>query len=67
MYLLCYRHDGQKGLDMVAYVTQRPHGKYNYLLNWANPDTGWCMGQWFETMKDLKEYICWWNAEVIFL
>ena len=51
---------------MTMYITQQNHGKYQFLLNWANPDTGACMGQWFETMKDLREYIRLWGATIVY-
>lgn len=51
---------------MTIYITQQNHGKYQFLLNWANPDTGACMGQWFETMKDLREYIRLWGATIVY-
>lgn len=49
---------------MKVYVTKQTHGKYHYLMNWQNPETGAMMGQWFETMKDLKEYIATWVATI---
>lgn len=49
---------------MTVYVTKKHHGIYNYLLNWKNPETGLMLGEWFETMKELKEYIANWNATI---
>lgn len=50
---------------MKVYVTKRQHGKYNYLLNWRNPETGGMIGVWFATMKEINEYISEWDATVI--
>lgn len=47
---------------MTVYVTKKNHGIYNYLLNWRSSETGWMFGEWFETMKELKEYISKWDA-----
>ena len=32
---------------MKVFITKQSHGKYNYLLNWNNPETGAMMGDWF--------------------
>ena len=50
---------------MKVFVMHKPNGKYSYLLNWKNPETGAMMGQWFQTMKDLKEYIRLWYAIIV--
>ena len=47
---------------MTVYVTKKNHGKYNYLLNWRSPETGVMFGEWFENMKELKEYVLNWHA-----
>lgn len=52
---------------MKVYVSHIPHGNYNFLLNWANPDTGAMIGQWFQTMKDLKDYIRLWDATIVMI
>lgn len=49
---------------MTVYITKRNHGIYNYLLNWRNPENGVMFGEWFETMKELKEYVSNWNATI---
>lgn len=51
--------------SMKVFVMHKPNGKYSYLLNWKNPETGAMMGQWFQTMKDLKEYIRLWYAIIV--
>ena len=51
---------------MKVYVTRKRHGNDRYLLNWANPDTGSTMGQWFQTMRELKDYIHLWDATIVF-
>ena len=50
---------------MRIYITKQAHGKYNYLANWNNPDTSATMGQWFISLKDLKEYTAAWGAKYI--
>lgn len=52
---------------MKVYITKKAHYKYNYLANWTNPDTGATMGQWFTTMKELKEYTASWGATYIIM
>lgn len=49
---------------MTVYVTKMSHYKYNYLLNWRNPENGIMFGEWFVTMKELMEYISMWNATI---
>lgn len=50
---------------MKVFITKQSHGKYHYLLNWNNPETGAMMGDWFQTLKELKEYISGWNAILV--
>lgn len=50
---------------MKVFITKQSHGKYNYLLNWNNPETGAMMGDWFTTLKELKKYISGWNAILV--
>ena len=52
---------------MTVYITKRPHYKYNYLANWQNPDTKAMMGQWFMTIKELKEYFKIAESDYIFM
>lgn len=52
---------------MAVFITRRANGKYNYLLNWYNPETGAMMGDWFRDMKEIFEYIGGWDAEVIMM
>ena len=49
---------------MKVYITKRHNLKDNYLANWTSPE-GYGFGQWFRTMKELKEYTADWNAEYI--
>lgn len=49
---------------MIVYITKRNHGIYNYLLNCRNPENGVMFGEWFVTMKELKEYISEWGATI---
>ena len=55
----------QRRKTMKVFITKQSHGKYNYLLNWNNPETGAMMGDWFTTLKELKEYISGWNAILV--
>lgn len=55
----------QRRKTMKVFITKQRHGKYNYLLNWNNPETGVIMGDWFTTLKELKEYISGWNAILV--
>ena len=48
----------------VWYSIYRNHGIYNYLLNWRNPENGVMFGEWFQTMKELNEYIAKWSATI---
>lgn len=50
---------------MKVYITKQIHGKYNYLANWQNPESGYVFGQWFTSLKDLKEYCDSWGADYI--
>ena len=50
---------------MKVFITKQSHGKYNYLLNWNYQETGAMMGDWFATLKELKEYISGWNAILV--
>ena len=50
---------------MTVYITKQAHGKYNYLANWNNPNTGAMIGQWHTTLTELKEYFKYWNPEYI--
>lgn len=45
---------------MTVYITKKSHYKYNYLANWQNPDNGAMIGQWFTSLKELKEYCSLW-------
>ena len=50
---------------MIVYITKKNHYNYNYLANWQNPDTGAMMGEWFHTLKELKEYTSGWFAKYV--
>ena len=52
---------------MKVYITKKNHYKFKYLANWKNPETGAVMGDWFISLKELKEYTAGWNAEYIFI
>jgi hypothetical protein len=52
---------------MKVYITKKAHHKYNYLANWINQDTKAMTGQWFTTMKELKEYTASWGATYIII
>ena len=41
---------------MTIWVTKKDHYKNRYLLNWMNPETGCMMGDWFPSIKELREY-----------
>ena len=47
---------------MKVYVTKKSNGKYNYLANWTDSESGIPFFDWFTELKELKEYISGWNA-----
>lgn len=50
---------------MDVYVEKKRHGKYNYLLTWCNPSDGYQHSDWFATLKDIKDYVSTWGANII--
>lgn len=50
---------------MKVYVTEKKHYKFNFLVNWQNPDNGAIIGQWFTSWDDILDYTADWDAEYI--
>lgn len=50
---------------MTIYITKQNHYKFNYLLNWQNPDTGAMMGDWFTSLKEIEEYTRHWVKKTV--
>lgn len=50
---------------MKVYITKKDHYKYKYLANWETPCAHLLIGQWFTTLKELKEYTKDWQPEYI--
>lgn len=49
---------------MKVYITKKNNGKYNYLANWINPESGLPFFEWFTTIQELTEYISGWGATI---
>ena len=47
---------------MKIYITKRSNGKYNYLANWIDSESGLPFYDWFEDLSELKEYISGWEV-----
>lgn len=49
---------------MKVYVEKRSHNnRTEYLAAWSCD--GWMYHDWFPSLKELKEYISAWNAEIV--
>lgn len=41
---------------MTIYITKKHNIKYNYLCNWIDPESGCSFFDWYQTLKDIREY-----------
>lgn len=41
---------------MKVYITRKKNGKYNYLVNWIDTNSGNGFFDWYQTLKDIREY-----------
>ena len=58
--------EGRKMEERITvYITKKQHIKYEYLMNWTDPESGIGFGDWFRSLKELKEYTASWNCEYI--
>ena len=50
---------------ITVYITKQAHYKFNYLVNWNNPETGATMGDWFTDEKEIYEFTKHWICRYV--
>lgn len=52
------RYDAEQDArkTVIVHITKQAHGKYNYLANWEDPNTGYGFHDRFSTLAELVDY-----------